>query len=91
MYKYILFILQYWSSGQRPKHIQFRDHVLIRAQMQACIIFEYEWDMKRLGIKIKGELQIYLFYYELHQGHEANLPLMIRPWLGSTNVPNFKS
>jgi hypothetical protein len=70
-------LLQQWSSGQRPKHIQFRDHVLILAQMQACIIFEHEWDMKGLGIKIKDELQIYIFYYKLHQGYEANLPLTI--------------
>jgi hypothetical protein len=79
-----------YSSGQGHKHIQFGDHVLILAQTQACIVFQYERDMKGLGINIKGELQIYLFYYELHQGHEANLPLIIRPLLGSTNVPKFQ-
>jgi hypothetical protein len=78
-------------SSEGPKHIQFRDHVPIVAQTQAFIIFEYEWDMKGLGITMKGELQIHLFYYKSLQGHEENLPLIIWPWLGSTNVPNFKS
>jgi hypothetical protein len=29
--------------------------------MEACIIFKFDWDIKGFRIKIKGELQIYVW------------------------------